>query len=254
MPRALNLLRASLHYRKDGFDAGLKVAGYELVTRLDKPVPGDLLVCWNRYTGAAEVADNFERRGATVLVAENCPFGNDWRGGRWYSLAQSHVAMTGGLISDGGPQRWDSWRVELAPWRTGTETVILAQRSIGHSEVASPLQWAEKVRKRIGGRIRAHPGGQAKSKPLAVDLEDAREVVTWSSAAAIQALALGVPVWYEHPKFVGSGAAMHLSKWGPEPKRDDASRLGMFRRLAWGMWSLNEIKTGAPFARLDRPN
>jgi hypothetical protein len=241
--RALNLLRTAPHYRRDAFDSGLKASGFKLVERLDRPEPGDVLVIWNRYAGYAEVADNFERRGAAVLVAENCPFGNSWRGGVWYSLARRHVALTGGEIHDGGPSRWDSWGVELAPFRDGKETVVLAQRGLGHNDIKSPDGWAEAVQRKIGGRIRQHPG-TGPAKPLADDLRKAREVVTWSSAAAVQALTLGVPVWHAHPKFVCAAASRPLSEFPGDPRRDDAARLACLRRLAWAIWSLAEIESG----------
>lgn len=241
--RALNLLRAGPHYRREAFDSGLKARGFKLVDRLDKPEPGDVLVIWNRYAGYAEVADNFERRGAAVLAAENCPFGNSWRGGVWYSLARWHVALTGGEIRDGGASRWDSWGVELSPFRDGKETVILAQRGFGHPDIGSPAGWAESVQRKFGGRIRQHPG-TGHAKPLAEDLLKAREVVTWSSAAAVQALTMGVPVWHAHPQFVCAEASRPLADFPGEPKRDDTARLTCLRRLAWAIWSLAEIESG----------
>lgn len=249
MPKALNLLRRSVHYRRDAFDRGLIRAGFLLVDRVDRPEPGDVVLCWNRYGGAAEQADHFERHGARVLVAENCPLGNDLHGGA-YSLARSHVALTGGALASGGPERWDSWGINLARYRSDDgETVILGQRGIGHPDVASPAQWAEQLRGRIGGRIRVHPG-TGEAIPLADDLQRAGAVVTWSSAAALQAMALGVPVWHAHPKFIGAPAARPLAEWPGPGKRDEAARLEVFRRLAWAIWTLDEISSGEAVARV----
>ncbi len=244
LPRALNLLREG--DRHDLFTAGLVNAGFDVTHRVDKPEPGDLLVIWNRIRGWGDQADHFERNGARVLVAENCPLGNGFRGGS-LSIAQGHVAMGGGAWAYGGPERWDSWGVELAPFRVeGKETLILAQRGIGHRSVASPPRWAESIRGRFGGRIREHPGTGV-AKPLAEDLVGVRQVMTWSSAAALQALMQGVPVWYAHPGFVGAPAARPLAEWPGEPKRDDEARLAVFRRLAWAMWTTSEIERGLPF-------
>lgn len=243
MPRALNLLRRSLHYRREAFDGGLKAAGFDLVETLPNPQPDDVLLIWNRYAGYGDQADHFERCGARVLVAENCPLGNDLHGGS-YSLALRHVALTGGEINDGGPARWDAWGINLAPYRTGgTETVILAQRGIGHDGIASPPNWAELTQARHGGRIRKHPG-TGRAVPLWQDLENAREVITWSSAAALQAMALGVPVAYAHPLFIGWRASRWIFAFEKEPVRDEAARLNVFRRLAWAIWSLDEIRSG----------
>lgn len=245
MRRALNLLRHRHGARFEAFQSGLREAGFQVVDRLAKPQPGDVAVMWNRYGGVDEQAWHFARNGADVLVVENNPLGNDWRGGHWCSLARTHVAMTGGEIRNGGAQRWDDWGIELPPFRTGgSETVILAQRGIGHSDVASPNNWAESVRKRIScGRIRAHPG-MNKATPLAEDLKNAKQVITWSSAAAVQALAMGVPVWNAHPDFVMASASQPLSDWPCQPNRSEELRLDAFRRLAWAMWELDEIKSG----------
>ena len=64
MARALNLLRSSLHYRRDCFDQGLRKAGFKLVPAIPDPKPGDLLVIWNRYGGWHDNALHFERRAA----------------------------------------------------------------------------------------------------------------------------------------------------------------------------------------------
>ena len=245
MQRALNLLRASLHYRRECFDAGLAAASFDVVKALPHPQPGDVVLTWNRYGAGEEMARYFEQCGATALVVENGYLGKSWRGGEWFALAIGHHNGAG-RWPDLGPQRWDSWGIELPPYRTGgRETLILAQRGIGEGRVRSPDLWAEQVRGRIGGRIRPHPGVHA-VLPLEDDLEDAREVVTWNSGAALRALELGVPCWHAYREWIGAPASRRLSEWGAEPQRDEAARLAMFRRLAWAMWTLDEIKTGEP--------
>lgn len=249
MPRALNLLRHSLHYRREAFDAGLRAAGFDVVAELRDPRPGDLLLIWNRYAGFDEQARHFEARAATVLVTENGWLGKAWCGGEWFALSAGQHGGAG-RWPQGGPERWDFWGAELAPWRAGgAESLILGQRGIGSTEVRSPARWAEVTQRRCGGRIRPHPG-TGPALPLADDLTAAREVFTWNSGAALLALMQGVPVWHDFPQWIGAGAARPLSEWPGEPKRDEAARLAMFRRLAWAMWTLDEIRTGAPIARL----
>lgn len=251
MARALNLLRAALHYRREAFDAGLRAAGFTNVNALPDPRPGDLLLSWNRYGGYHDQAQLFERAGAHVLVAENGYLGKSWQvPGEWFALAAGHHAGAGRWV-DGGPARWNGWGVHLAPWRTnGTETVILGQRGIGEPGIKSPDRWAEVTRKRIGGRIRAHPGNAPAAVPLAADLKVAREVITWHSGAALHALLMGIPVWTDFPQWIGAGAARPLCDWPGDGLRDDAARLAMFQRLAWAMHTLDEIRTGEPIARL----
>lgn len=251
MRRAVNLLRAAVAYRRDAFDTGLRAAGFITAPTISDPGPGDVLLTWNRYGHGAELANHFESHGAAVLVVENCPLGNDFQGGS-YSIARGHVALTGGTWPEGDASRWDGWGVELQPFREGgKEVVILGQRGIGHDSARSPEHWAESVRGRIGGRVRAHPG-TGSAKPLSEDLKQASAVITWSSAAAIQALMLGIPVWHAHPDFVGAEASLSLAEWPGEPKRDEAARLAVMRRLAHAVWSLDEIRSGEPIARLAR--
>lgn len=249
--RALNLLRPSLHYRREAFDAGLRAAGFDVVERIDRPGPDDLVITWNAYAGFGEIGRRFEQCGAQWLVAENGCLSKTWAGGEWFSLALGGIAAGGGAFPEGGPERWDSWGVELAPYRTGgDETVIFGQRSIGAPGVASPYKWAENTQRRVGGRIRQHPGNAAPTVALADDLKRASECFTWNSGAALHALLLGVPVWSEGP-WIGASAARPLSQWGKaEPNRDEAARLEMFRRLAWAQWTLDEIRTGEPIRRL----
>lgn len=247
MPRALNRLRESLHYRREAFDEGLAAAGFDVVGQLLDPRPGDMLIVWNRYGGFAQQADQFEAAGGLVVVVENGYLGKAWRGGEWFAMALGHHAGAGRWV-DHGPQRWDSWGVGLEPWREDVgETLIFAQRGIGAPGVRSPEHWAEAARARIGGRIRPHPASGIAAPPLEQDLANVREVVTWHSAAALVALLAGIPAWFAFPKWIGARAGRPLAEYGLEPpRRDDGARLAMFRRLAWANWSLDEIRTGEP--------
>jgi hypothetical protein len=107
LPRALNLLRQALPYRREAFDAGLRAAGFDLVSTLTTPRPDDVLLIWNRYAGFAEQAVRFEWAGAKVVIAENGWLGKGWRGGEWFALSLGHHAGAG-KWKDGGPERWDS--------------------------------------------------------------------------------------------------------------------------------------------------
>jgi len=250
--RAQVLFKDGLHYRKSCFEHGVKTLGYAITPYINDPRSGDLLVIWNRSFRGSEDAQRFERGGATVLVAENGLLGKGFRGGNWFSLALHHVAGCGGAFPDLGPSRWDAMGVALAPWHLdGGDIVILGQRGIGEYGVKSPEGWEHQTQARVGGRIRKHPGKTGDGVPLAEDLSNTSAVATWASSAALQALALGVPVWYAHPNWVGRTAARPLEVFGKiAPARDDAARLAMFRRIAWCMWEIGEIDSGAAFKHL----
>lgn len=248
--RAQSLIPGGPNYRAAAFIAGLEAVGYQMVDRIADPAPGDVLVIWNRQLGRDAEGRRFEAAGAGVLVAENGYLGKQWLDRKWFSLGWGHHAGAGEWW-DGGAARWTSWNVELAPWRDGPEVVILSQRAIGEPGIASPQGWAETVQRVVGGRIRAHPGVAA-AVPLEVDLARAGAAVTWASGAALQALLLGVPVWYGMERWIGASAGRSLSEFGGAPRRDNPSRLAMFQRLAWAMWTEEEVANGQAFETLLR--
>lgn len=226
-------LRYTVADRAAAFRQGLERLGHTVVSGFTQtPDPDDVLVTWNRIGQVDAAAKNYRQ----VIVAENAAWGNDFLGGRWYSLARDYH-NTAGRFPVGGPDRWDSLGVELAPWRSGTEVVILPQRGIGPPGVAMPHGWAERTRGRVGGRIRQHPGRNA-CVALQDDLARAGCVWTWGSGAAVKALLWGVPVHSEMPEWVG------------QQDNTDRGRLAMLRRLAWAQWRLEEIASGEAFERL----
>ncbi len=226
-------LRHAVPARWRAFSRGLQGLGYTVVEGCTtKPGPSDILVTWNRLREGAIAANAFESRGLPVLVEENAIWGNDFCGGHWYTVARS-VHNTAGKFPVGDAARWDGLGVELAPFRTEGETVILPQRGIGPRGVAMPMDWA----KRHKGRVRSHPGTGA-CVPLEQDLAGCGRVITWGSGAAVKALMLGITVTSEMPN------------WIAEQENTNAGRLAMFRRLAWAQWRIEEIASGEPFKRL----
>lgn len=214
--------------RGAAFEQGLKACGFEVVVGLPVDAgPGDVFVTWNRIGQADDAARRFK---GAVIVAENAAWGNEFLGGQWHSLARD-FHNTAGMFPVGEPQRWGSLGVDLVPWRTSGETVVLPQRGIGPRGVAMPHGWTS------NGRVRKHPGN-VKNPPLEQDLANCGRVVTWGSGAAIKALMWGIPV------------ESHMPNWIGEQDNTDAGRLAMFRRLAWAQWTLDEIASGEPFKRL----
>jgi hypothetical protein len=252
MKRVLNKLPTiSGHYGFDSFNTGFARLGYVGVPKLPNPDPHDILVIWNRYGESGALANRFEAIGARVIVVENSYMGKHWRGAQWYALALGHHAGAGEWPSLGG-DRWRSWGVELAPWRTpGGETVVLGQRSIGEAGIKSPTDWHKSVAKQVrGARVRLHPGKDPKTKTLETDLARASVAVTWASAAGIKALMLGVPVFYAYPKWIGATACRPLAQMALGPLTDDELRLRMFERLAHAMCTRDEITSGEALDKL----
>lgn len=242
--RAKLLLRDTDHYRVDAFRSGLESVGYKVCDGF-KPGPDDLIVAWNRYPRHEPLIAEFEAAGGRAVIAENGWLGYKWRGGTWFALSLGHHAGAG-TWPVGGPERWDSWSVDLLPWHADGERVILQQRGFGEPGIAAPDRWAERIGRRFPGRIRLHPGN-GPSRPLEVDLAAAGEVLTWNSGAALSALILGVPVRCAFPAWIGMQASCGLD----DPlRRDDEARLAMFRRLAWAQWTADEVGSGDAFRSL----
>lgn len=239
-------LRDETSARFRAFVDGITAAGYRIEQNISQPRKQDALVLWNRTRSLEPEAKRFERAGARVLVAENGYLGKRWRGGGWIALAIGHHNGVGEW-RQGGDDRWDDLRVQPVPWRAAGEVLILGQRGIGEPGVASPKGWEHEAQRMTGGRIRLHPGNGDHMASLIDDLNGARVVVTWGSAAAIVALKLGVPVFYGMPGWIGAEAALPMSRWGDEPNRSDEARLSMFRRLIWAMWRIDEIRSGEAF-------
>jgi len=229
--RALLNLRYTADERARLFHAGLASLGYTVLHGLSgNPSPDDIFVTWNRIGHADHTANQFKAAGARVLVVENASWGNEFAGESWYHMAEDYH-NTASCFPVGPPSRWDSLGIDLQPWRTEGETVILMQRGIGVR--GSPAGWTEG----LPGRRRPHPGRKP-ATPLEIDLAQAGKVVTWGSGAAIKALIMGIPVQSYMPRWIG------------EQDNTDEGRLGMFRRLAWAQWRHAEIESGAAFRQL----
>lgn len=248
-----SLIRPAPHYRADAFRRGLQALGGVESDYRDC----DVLLIWNRYGTFAQCAADADRRGATVLVAENGYLGNDFRGDRWYAISRGQHNGAG-WWPVGGPERWDSLGVELAPFREGgREIVLLPQRGIGAPGVAMPSRWPQDALRQVGSlvkrpaRVRPHPGKHIDTAvPLEADLADAWAAVVWGSGAGIKALAVGVPVFHAMPQWIGAPASRPLERMAEGPLRTEAARLAMFRRLIWAQWLLSEIESGEAFSRL----
>lgn len=248
--RAWLNLRYTVPERRAVYVEGLKRIGYSVCDGITyQPKRGDLMVTWNRIGAGQLAAQAFERHGLPVLVTENASWGSELAGKHWYTLARSYHNVAK-MFPIGDHDRWDRLGVDLAPWRSGGETVILASRGIGPPEYRMPYGWAHRIAVDSvqGGpcRVRPHPGKKyARSREsnrgsLESDLSGAGKVITWGSGAAVKALMWGIPV------------ESHMPDWIARQDNTDAGRLAAFRTLAWAQSTLDEIRSGEAFNRLLR--
>lgn len=250
--QAVCLIRSQPDYRRDTFIAGLQACGFKVST---DPLPvgrGDVLVIWNRYGHFDRLATQAQAAGAAVIVAENGYLGREWNGGRWYAMSLDRHNGAG-TWHPGGPQRWARIGVPLAPWRSdGSHVLVLPQRGIGTPPVAMPQDWLRMLRVQTQRevRVRAHPGERGGGVPLAQDLVGAWACITWASGAALKALVAGVPVFHGCAQWIGAAASTPWPADVESPRLCD--RAPVFERLAWAMWELHEIESGAAFRHLLR--
>ena len=255
MNRAYCLLRADPHYRKDAFMRGLAACGFSVTDQWPERGPhGDVLVIWNRYYEYDELATRFEKQGGRVLVAENGYFGNQVNGVYWYALALGYHNGAGiwPTTDLDGSTRRQLLGVEVLPWHANRrgDVLVLPQRGIGPPGVAMPLTWANDVLVRLRAltsrrvRVRPHPGQSRPDVSLQDDLANCALAITWGSGAALHALRLGVPVFYDMPHWIGQGAAMPLGRATGLDEPYTGSRDVMFENVACAMWRLDEIESG----------
>lgn len=248
--------------RHTAIEKGLQAIGYEMVRDPD-PRPrhaDDVLVSWTRHRGHKEAkCRRFEQAGCRVIIAEEphlkgippglserlyCLCLHDHQVGPWYV---------------GGPERWDSFGLEIKPWRGESRAddlvLVREQRGIGSERMRSPDGWHEdamrRLRKHTGRpiQLRPHPKKEKQAGrrivPLAEHRDRCHALVTWHSHDGTQALLEGIPVLSEAPHSFFAACAAHSLADIEAPRRPE--RLDMFRRLAWAHWTKKEMAAGRPF-------
>lgn len=132
-------------------------------------------------------------RPAVDVYADNSYF--DASRERRFRVTVGRVQHDGRGDSDG--QRFRGLGLEVAPWRrTGRDVLVCLQSDEFMATVADAPGWRTKALRRIA-EVTDRPivlRAKGDPTPLAAALRDAWIVVTWSSAAAVQALLAGVPV------------------------------------------------------------
>lgn len=257
MPAALCFPAQRPWHHREAFTAGLERIGFTITTHFaHHPRPGDVLVVWNRMKFEDTIVERWEKLGATIIVTENAYIGGAENGDKLFALARDH--HNGAGFWPIGPQvgRFDRFGVRVQNWRSdGDHVLVLDQRGFGPKGVAMPQLWADTTAAALRQstkrpvRLRRHPGRfKERSPPLEADLANCWAVVTWSSGAAIKAIAAGIPVFAHLRKWIGMPAA----RFGVDRLEDPflGDRTPMFEGLAWAQWSASELATGLPFRRL----
>lgn len=230
-------------HRADILAKGASAAGYKVVHFNRQPEPDDILICWNYKKINRQKISIYENIGANVIVAENGYIGEGEDGSKLTALAIGGH-MGAGKWYIGTDERYKRQNIKIRKWREGgEEIVVLAQRGIGQSkdyEWAVRMQGCLQRQTKRPVRVRQHPGKRLNQ--LEFDLNNAWAVLTWSSAAAIKAIAYGVPAFYMMPGWIGKDAA----KLGMEEIENPylGNREKMFHAVGWAQWQASEIESG----------
>jgi len=235
-------IRKEPFYRRSAVETGLKRLGYTISDRVVWPSKKeDALVIWNKKRGAEEDrADQWEKRGGTVLVLEN---GYLQRVDKTHYAISVHGHNGSGWHPVGDDLRFPKLGFTIKPWRNGLgEMLVRAQRGVGSHLMASPPQWAEKLvakfkANKVTARLVPHPGDKNKLVLDEAALKHAGILHIWSSAMGVRALVEGVTVIHHAPHWICAGA------------KDD-NRAVLLEKMAHAQWHFDEIATGEPFARV----
>lgn len=244
-------IRKEPYYRRAAVEAGLKRLGYTIggfkhpthtIGDFKGPSSKDsLLVLWNKKRGSEEAwADEWERQGGTVIVMEN---GYLQKVDKTRYAISTHGHNGSGWFPVGDEDRFSLLGFEVKPMKLRDGTVVVrAQRGIGSKLMASPPQWAEKMvekLKRNGANVRLapHPGDKNKFEKDLAALKGASELLIWSSAMGVRALVEGIEVTHHAPHWI-------CEDWRGGRREE------RLRHMAHGQWSVAEIETGEPFARM----
>lgn len=219
-----------------------------------------VVVTWNSYGLPKRVAEKCVAAGGKHVVMENGYFLRD-RG--FFIMARGGFNGRESESCEGdSPIRWDSLGIEVSPWnKHGNHILICGQRGGRYSDMSMPLEWPERVMKRLREftdrpiLYRPHPGRERlpkswvensylleSSTPLQASLKNAHAVVTWTSNAATEALIAGVPVFYSGPTI----AVEKVARCGVDEIEDPyyGDRMPVFRRMANNQWHISEISNG----------
>ena len=180
-----------------------------------------------------------------------------------------------GRFPIGNKERWDSWGIEIKPWRTtGDHILICGNKGDSYKGKLTYLinhdhNWPDhiigEIRKRTDRPIwyRPHPKGGQECiptrnlpdrliDPMAESLDESLSgawcCVVHASSSASEAIVAGIPVIYTAQGIMladCAGDSLDMIGKPPMPEREKH-----LYNCTGAQWSLDEIATGYPFQRL----
>lgn len=175
---------------------------------------------------------------------------------KFFRVTKNRLQHSGIGQSDG--KRWRRLGLEIAPWRSGGTHILICPQSAAFMEhvIGANRDWVMRTVDTIRAisdrpiRIRSWNANKGEiGKTLGDDLADAHVLVTWSSAAAVNAVLAGVPV-----VCLGQCAAEPMSTplLGIEtPQRPDG-REEWAAVLADNEFTMDELRNGTAWRHLTK--
>lgn len=262
---------------------GMQLLGYHTI--FDSPqgfMRGDIFCAWTLYDGSSRrrYSDHAAHAGIKTLCFEN-----GWlRGSGLYQVAWrvgNSTGFNGHGFFPAGPDlaRWYKIGPQLRPWREDGDHILVcgnkgmlygnkSGREINHDD-SWPDYIIGKIRMRTKRPIHYRPHPKAAREPclpkinmpdkvidtsketLEQSLSGAWCTVVYASSSASTSIVEGVPVIYNGPLIMChelATAKLNLLENPPMP-----DRLSVLERLAWSLWSLEEIASGEALRCLGVP-
>ena len=175
--------------------------------------------------------------------------------GRMFRASRNAVQATGLELPDWG--RWAALGLKVQPWRKHGRHVIIAAQSQTHMSVVAGQRsswWRDAFT-----ILKAHTDREivvrgwrsnkmALASSLAESLRDCWALVTWSSAAAIEAVLAGVPVFAARQCAASAMGVSDLAKI-ESPTYPDG-RAAWAAALAGRQWTHDEFRRGTAWRTL----
>jgi hypothetical protein len=205
------------------------------------------------FYGCVGIEADFAHARATAdwYYGDNSYF--DQSRGTFYRFSRNAFQPTETQSPDWG--RYKSQGVEVNPWRKGRHVVFVEQSAHFLSLSGGGAYWLTEAMKAVRAYtdrpfiVRPWRRDKAKAaKTLGRDLEDAWALVTHMSAAAVEGLLAGVPVFVTGPCAASPMGCSDLSRI--ESPRYPDGRLEWAAGLANSHWTLAELRGGIAWRRL----
>jgi hypothetical protein len=234
----------------DVVGAFVQGAGGRLSRQTDKLEEGD--ACFYGVVGIEHLLEQARAEGRGYWYGDNSFF--DRTRGTHFRFARNGFQFPREAKPD-----WDRWRslnVEIRAWRETGRHIVVAEQSEHFLRISgAPTDWTERtvatLRKYTDREIRIRSWMRNKGKAaesLHEDLREAWALVTHTSAAAIEALIDGVPVFVSSISAARPMASGGLSKI-EHPKLLEG-REEFCAGLAGLQWTITELRSGVAWRTL----